>query len=53
MTETAVYCNDCYNAMARTDAQVKAAERAGNVPVTKQGSCADCGKTTTVVYYQV
>ena len=54
MTETAAYCNDCYNAVARTkDAQVKAAESAGNVPMTKQGSCTNCGKSTTVVYYQV
>ena len=54
MAETAAYCNDCYNAVARTkDAQVKAAESAGNVPMTKQGPCTNCGKNTTVVYYQV
>ena len=54
MTETAAYCNDCYNAVARTkDAQVKAAESAGNIPMTRQGSCTNCGKSTTVVYYQV
>ena len=54
MTETAAYCNDCYNAMARTkDPQVKAAESAGNVPMTKQAPCTNCGKSTIVVYYQV
>jgi len=54
MTETAAYCNDCYNAVARTkDAQVKAAESAGSVPMTRRGSCSNCGKSTTVVYYQV
>jgi hypothetical protein len=54
MAETAAYCNDCYNAVARTkDAQVKAAESAGTVPMTKQASCTSCGKSTIVVYYQV
>ena len=39
MAETAAYYNDCYNAVARIkDAQVKAAESAGNVPMTKTGS---------------
>lgn len=53
MAETAAYCNDCYNAVARIkDAHVKAAESAGNVPMTKQAPCATCGKTTIVVYYQ-
>jgi len=53
MGETPAYCSDCYNKTARTeDAQVKAAESAGQVPMTKQGTCVKCGKAATVVYYE-
>ncbi len=53
MAATATYCSDCYNKVARTqDAQVKAAESAGNVPMTKQGTCAATSKSTVVVYYE-
>lgn len=52
MAATPPYCSDCYNAHARAnDPQVKAAESAGKVPMTKQGTCAKCGKATIVVYY--
>ena len=52
MGETAAYCSDCYNKTARTeDAQVKAAEDAGQVPMTKHGTCCKCGKVAVVVYY--
>jgi hypothetical protein len=53
MGETLAYCSDCYNKIARTeDAQVKAAERAGKTPMTKQGTCSKCGKSAVVVYYE-
>ena len=52
MAETPRYCSECYNTHARAnDAQVKAAESAGKVPMTKQGTCVKCGKTTIVVCY--
>jgi len=52
MAETPLYCSECYNTHARAnDAQVKAAESAGKVPMTKQGACTKCGKATIVVYY--
>lgn len=52
MAETQPYCSECYNSHARThDAQVKASESAGKVPMTKQGTCVKCGKATVVVYY--
>lgn len=54
MAQTAAYCSDCYNKIARQeDAQVKAAERAGHAPMTKQGSCSKCAKATIVVFYEV
>jgi hypothetical protein len=53
MAATAAYCSDCYNKHARLqDHQVKAAESAGQVPMTKSGSCAMCGANTIVVYYE-
>lgn len=53
MGQTAAYCSDCYNKTARAeDAAVKAAESEGKVPMTKDGTCAKCSKTTTVVYYE-
>ncbi len=53
MAETPPYCSECYNTHARTnDAQVKAAEGAGKVPMTRQGTCTKCGKATIVVYYE-
>jgi len=56
MGETAAYCSDCYNALAKSsspDKQIAAAEQAGKVPMTKQGSCGRCGKATIVMYYEV
>ena len=53
MGHTAPYCSDCYNKVGRTeDAQMKAAENEGKVPMTKQGTCEKCGKDTVVVYYE-
>jgi hypothetical protein len=53
MGQTATYCSECYNKVGRTeDAQVKAAESEGKVPMTKQGTCAACAKATVVVYYE-
>jgi hypothetical protein len=53
MGQTAPYCSECYNKVGRTeDAQVKAAESEGKVPMTKQGTCAACAKATVVVYYE-
>ena len=54
MAETAAYCSDCYNKVGRTeDDQIKAAESTGNAPMTKQGTCCACAKSTIVVYYEV
>jgi hypothetical protein len=53
MGQTASYCSDCYNKVARSeDVAVKAAESEGKIPMTKQGSCAKCGMTAVVVYYE-
>lgn len=53
MGSTATYCSECYNKVGRTeDAQVKAAESEGRVPMTKQGTCAKCSKDTVVIYYE-
>jgi hypothetical protein len=53
MGQTAAYCSDCYNKVGRTeDALIKAAEQEGKVPMTKQGTCSQCTKATTVVYYE-
>ncbi len=53
MGQTAAYCSDCYNKIGRTeDAAVKAAESEGKVPMTKEGTCSKCQKSTTVVFYE-
>ena len=53
MAETQPYCSECYNIHARAnDAQVKAVAGAGKIPMTRQGTCAKCGKATIVVYYE-
>jgi hypothetical protein len=53
MAKTATYCSDCYNKVGRTeDAEVKAAEAAGNQPMTAQGTCCKCSKATIVVFYE-
>ena len=55
MGETSSYCNDCYGLISKpgtgADASVVAAEKAGKVPMTKQGACSKCGKATVVIYY--
>ncbi|MGA6826772.1 hypothetical protein ACO9S2_04050 [Nitrospira sp. NS4] len=53
MGQTAAYCSDCYNKVGRIeDALVKAAESEGKVPMTKQGTCAQCAQDSVVVYYE-
>lgn len=53
MAKTSAYCSDCYNKVGRTeDSQIQAAEKAGQVPMTSQGTCCQCNKTTVVVYYE-
>ena len=53
MAKTATYCSDCYNKVGRTqDAQIQAAEKAGQVPMTSQGTCCKCNKASVVVYYE-
>lgn len=53
MGQSTAYCSDCYNKVGRSeDAQIQAAEKAGQVPMTKQGTCCKCSKATTVVYYE-
>lgn len=53
MAKTAEYCSDCYNKVGRTkDSQIQAAEKAGQVPMTGQGTCCKCHKSTVVVYYE-
>ncbi len=53
MGATAAYCSDCYNKITRSeDPQIQAAERAGSTPMTKQGTCSKCGKSTVVVYFE-
>ena len=55
MGETSTYCNDCYGLVSKpgtgADASVVAAEKAGKVPMTRQGACSKCGKATVVIYY--
>ncbi len=57
MGETTNYCSNCYNALGKgsvpADPQVQAAEAAGKAPMTKNGACSKCGKTTVVVYYEI
>ena len=53
MGKTAAYCSDCYNKVGRVeDAQVKAAEGEGKVPMTAQGTCCKCSTATVVVFYE-
>jgi hypothetical protein len=53
MGESAAYCSECYNKVGRVeDATIKAAEQAGKVPMTKQGTCSQCSKSATVVFYE-
>jgi len=53
MAKTATYCSECYNKEGRTnDAQIQAAEKAGQVPMTAQGTCCKCNKSAVVVYYE-
>ncbi|HEU4686343.1 MAG TPA: hypothetical protein VFS39_17685, partial [Nitrospira sp.] len=53
MAKTATYCSECYNRVGRSeDAQIQAAERSGQVPMTTQGTCCKCNKATVVVYYE-
>ncbi len=53
MAKTSTYCSDCYNKVGRTeDAQIQAAEKSGQVPMTGQGTCCKCNKATIVVYYE-
>ncbi|SLM46371.1 protein of unknown function [Nitrospira japonica] len=53
MAKTATYCSDCYNKVGRTeDAQIQAAEKSGQIPMTGQGTCCKCSKATVVVFYE-
>lgn len=53
MGQTATYCSDCYNKVGRVqDAQIKAAESDGKVPMTTQGICCSCNTSTVVVYFE-
>jgi hypothetical protein len=56
MGETPAYCNDCYSKAVKSpspdDAPLMAAERAGTVPMTKQGQCSKCGQSTVVMYFE-
>ncbi|WP_455245108.1 hypothetical protein [Petrachloros mirabilis] len=53
MGKTAAYCSDCYNKVGRSrDSQVQEAEKAGQIPMTSQGTCCKCKKTTVVVFYE-
>lgn len=53
MAKTATYCSDCYNTVGRTeDTQIQAAEKLGQMPMTSQGTCCTCSKSTVVVYYE-
>jgi hypothetical protein len=53
MGQATTYCSDCYNKVARAqDAQIKAAESDGKVPMTKEGTCWSCRKATIVIYFE-
>lgn len=56
MGETPAYCTDCHSKVVKAqspdDRALLAAEAAGSVPMTKQGTCSKCGKTTVVLYYE-
>jgi len=53
MGQTGTHCSDCYNKVGRVqDAQIKAAESDGKVPMTKEGNCCSCNKATVVIYFE-
>ena len=53
MGQTATYCSDCYNKVARAqDAQIKTRESDGKIPMTKEGTCCSCSKATVVIYFE-
>jgi hypothetical protein len=53
MGQTETYCSDCYNTVGRVqDARIKAAESNGKTPMTKEGTCCSCKKTTIVAYFE-
>ena len=53
MGQTGTHCSDCYNKVERVqDAQIKAAESDGKVPMTKEGNCCSCNKATVVIYFE-
>jgi hypothetical protein len=53
MGQTSTYCSDCYNKVARAqDAQIKAAESDGKIPMTKEGTCCSCSRATVVIYFE-
>ncbi len=56
MGETPAYCSACYSKAAKSpspdDAPLMTAERAGKVPMTKQGQCSKCGQSTVVMYFE-
>lgn len=52
MVGTAACCNDCDNKVAKEDAKIVAAEGAGKVPMTNQGTSSKCGKSIVVIYYE-
>lgn len=53
MGQTAAYCSDCYNKVARAqDAQIKAAESDSKIPMTRDGTGCSCSKSTVVIYFE-
>ncbi len=53
MGKTATYCSDCDNKVGRTeDSQIQEAEKAGQVPMTNQGTCCKCNNNTVVIFYE-
>ena len=53
MGQTSTYCSDCYNKVARAqDAQSKAVESDGKIPMTKEGTCCSYSKATVVIYFE-
>jgi len=53
MGQTATYCSNCYNKVARAqDAQIKTAKSDGKIPMTKEWTCCLCSKATVVIYFE-